>query len=134
MSDVSNHLKPFQKGGKPGPGRPKGSIAQATLEIRAFCRSVVESADYRQKLYDDAVARRLSPAVELMLWDRAYGAVPKEIRVDDVQTLDTSELLSRMRAIAAAMPVLDSPVGEGDTQTPTGTESPGPGWGGEGVP
>ena len=106
MSDVSTRGR-FQPGGIPGPGRPKGGIAQATLEIRAFCRSVVESAEYRQKLYDDAVARRLSPAVEMMLWDRAFGAVPKELRIDDVTSLDTEDLLRRMRAIAAAMPETD---------------------------
>ena len=125
---TSNLAPPFQPGCKPGPGRPKGGIAQATLEIRAFCRSVVESAEYRQKLYDDAVARRLSPAVEMMLWDRAFGAVPKEVRIDDVQTLDTEDLLRRMRAIAAAMP--DADVLQ-DAQLPEEIES-GPNPGGQG--
>ena len=116
---ASNLAPPFVKGGKPGPGRPKGSIAQATLEIRAFCRSIIDSPEYRQKLYEDMAARRCSPQVELAMWDRAYGAVPKELRIDDVQALDTEELLRRMRAIAAAMP--DADVLQ-DEQLPEGIE------------
>ena len=113
----------FVKGGKPGPGRPKGSVSvRPTESIAAFCRTVVGSAEYRQRLWADAVERKLSPAVELMLWDRAYGAVPKEIRVDDVASLDTDALLQRMRAIALALDVTPT-VGElesGDVQEPGG--------------
>ena len=104
---TSNLAPRFVKGGKPGPGRPKGSIAQSTLEIRAFCRSIIDSPEYRQKLYEDMTARRCSPQVELHMWDRAYGPVPREVRIDDVQSLDTEDLLRRMRAIAAAMPETD---------------------------
>jgi len=119
---TSNLAPRFVKGGKPGPGRPKGGIAQATLEIRAFCRSIIDSPEYRQKLYDDMTARRCSPQVELAMWDRAYGSIEKTVRIDDVQTLDTSELLRRMRAIAAAMPETDIlPV----EQLPEGIETPG---------
>ena len=102
-----NLAPPFTKGGKPGPGRPKGTISKATLEVRAFCRSVVESPEYRQRLFDDLIERRVSPAVELMLWDRAFGAVPKELRIEDVTEQDTSTLLARMRAIAAAIEPAD---------------------------
>lgn len=96
----------FVKGHKLG-GRPRGSISQATKEIAAFCRSVVDSPEYRQRLYDDAVERRLSPAVEMMLWDRAHGPVPKELKVSDVSTLPTDDLLDRMRQILAATPAVD---------------------------
>lgn len=96
----------FVKGHKLG-GRPKGSIQQATLEIRAFCRAVVDSAEYRQRLMEDAQARRLSPAVELMLWDRAYGRVPTELRIDDASSMDTDSIVSRLRALALALPAVD---------------------------
>jgi hypothetical protein len=119
MDEQIQNPKSFVKGGKPGPGRPKGSIAQATLEIRAFCRSVVDSPEYRQKLYDDACARRLSPAVEMMLWDRAYGSVPKEIRVDDVSNIDTDSLQRRLRELVAALPVVDMLPGDDAAETET---------------
>jgi len=122
--DTSNTPeRSFVKGGKPGPGRPKGSIAQATLEIRAFCRTVIDSPEYRTKLFEDACARRLSPAVEMMLWDRAYGSVPKELRVDDVSSIDTDSLQHRLRELVAALPVVDVLQGEAaETETDVGEE------------
>lgn len=96
----------FVKGHKLG-GRPKGSISQATREIAAFCRSVIDSPEYRQRLYDDAIGRRLSPAVEMMLWDRAHGPVPRELKIEDVSTLPTTDLLDRMRQILASTPTVD---------------------------
>lgn len=113
----------FVKGHKLG-GRPRGSISQATREIAAFCRSVVDSAEYRQRLYDDAVGRKLSPAVEMMLWDRAYGPVPKELKIADVSTLPTNDLLDRMRQILADTPTVDVLPGgeESDTESLCGKE------------
>jgi hypothetical protein len=122
--DRGNLAPPFTKGGKPGPGRPKGSIAQATLEVRAFCRSVVESPEYRQRLYDDLVERKVSPAVELMLWARAFGEVPRVIEVSDVTQQDTGTLLARMRAIAAAIEPADIVASTYDDTGQTNSENP----------
>lgn len=71
---------------------------------------------------EDACARRLSPAVEMMLWDRAYGSVPKELRVDDVSSIDTDSLQRRLRELVSALPAID--VLQGETAEPE-TDVPG---------
>ena len=117
----------FAKGHKLG-GRPKGSVSKATTEVRAFIRTVLEGAEYRQRLYSDLVERKVSPAVELMLWERCYGATPKvvDLTVSDPSQLDTGTLLARMRAIAAAIEPADiiestyDDAGQTDSENPAG--------------
>ena len=125
MDSVSNGGR-FQIGHQRG-GRPKGSQNRDVLEVRRFCQDIVSGAEYRQRLADDLVARRVPAAVELMLWERAWGAIEKTVRIDDVQTLDTDDLLRRMRAIAAAMPETDVlPVEQlsGENETPVESHRP----------
>jgi len=59
----------------------------------------------------------------MMLWDRAYGSVPKELRVDDVSSIDTDSLQHRLRELVAALPVVDVLQGEAaETETDVGEE------------
>lgn len=106
MTDTDKPAQYFTKGGRPGPGRPKGSLQQSTIEIRAFLRSILDSPEYRQRLWTDAVERKLSPAIEEMIWNRVYGVVPRELKLEtSTESLPTHELLQRMRDIAAALDV-----------------------------
>ena len=123
MSDAANHLKPFVPGGKPGPGRPKGSVRRDS--IASFCRELLNSAQYQQKLMEDLYARRLPVQLEVHMWDRAYGPIPRELKVSDVSTLPTTDLLDRMRQILASTPTADVLPGTDDEP---GTEP----YGGEG--
>lgn len=63
--------------GTPGPGRPKGRLNDATLEVRIAARALVEDPEYRENLRSRLVAGELPPPVECMLWHYAYGK-PKE--------------------------------------------------------
>ena len=105
MSDESTRLQRFVPGGKPGPGRPRGSVRRDS--IATFCRELLNSAEYQQKLMEDLYARRLPVQLEVHMWDRAYGPIPREIKVEDVSTLPTTDLLDRMRQILSATPTAD---------------------------
>lgn len=105
MSDESMKPERFVLGGKPGPGRPKGSVRRDS--IATFCRELLNSAEYQQKLMEDLYARRLPVQLEVHMWDRAYGPIPRELKIEDVSTLPTTDLLDRMRQILASTPTVD---------------------------
>lgn len=63
-----------------GPGRPKGSKNRDTTEVREFCRTLCEDFKYRQGLLKRLRAGKCAPALETMLWDRAFGKVQDVIR------------------------------------------------------
>lgn len=58
-------------------GRAKGTPNKATVEVKAFCRGILESHDYRVALKRRVKAGELPPGMEQMLWAYAYGK-PKE--------------------------------------------------------
>ncbi len=49
------------------------------LTVKDFCRGVLESCEYRQSVLDRVRLGSLPPAVELMMYARAYGAVPDRV-------------------------------------------------------
>lgn len=67
----------FKKHGKPGPGRPKGRLNNATVQAQEFARGIVSSPAYRKRLLERVKGGTLPPAVESMLWHYAWGK-PKE--------------------------------------------------------
>ena len=70
---------PFQKGKSGNPkGKPVGTKAKITPEAQAFAKSVLEQADYRKRVSEQAIAGTLHPKIESMLWAYAYGAPQKE--------------------------------------------------------
>lgn len=75
----------FKKGGKPGPGRPKGLLNKTTQAAQDFARGIVESADYRAALQAKVRAGTLAPAVESMLWHYAYGKPKESIEISGDQ-------------------------------------------------
>lgn len=78
------HGKP---GGKPGPGRPKGSMNQSTRMARDFARGLIESASYRKKLAADFRARKVHPSVEVLMWHYAAGKPKEVVEVDGLSGL-----------------------------------------------
>lgn len=71
----------FQKGGKPGPGRPKGRLNKQTEQAREFARGILASPQYRASLKARADEGRLAPAVETLLWHYAHGKPPDKVEV-----------------------------------------------------
>lgn len=71
----------FEKGKKPGPGRPKGRLNNATLEAKQFCASIVDGHAYRQRLQERALEGSLPPALEQMIWHYAKGKPPDKVEV-----------------------------------------------------
>lgn len=71
----------FQKGKKPGPGRPKGRLNNATLEARQFAHGLVSSRAYRDNLKSRLMAGTLPPALESMLFHYAYGKPPEKVEL-----------------------------------------------------
>lgn len=91
----------FVKGGKPGPGRPKGATNEVMKDAKEFARHLVNNPKYRDKLRTALESRKLEIQMEVMLWSYAYGK-PKETmdinwnleRLSE-QELDTLESLVR---------------------------------------
>lgn len=61
------------------PSEPPTPISSA----EEFCRKFLDSKEYRDSLYRRVLMDDLPPAIECMLWDRAYGQVPKRLEVRD---------------------------------------------------
>ncbi len=68
----------FVKGHPPyhGPGRPKGSLNQRTLEAKQLARGLLNDPTYRQHLHARLLAGEAG-AMEPLLWAYAFGK-PKE--------------------------------------------------------
>lgn len=61
------------------------------LTVKDFCRGVLNSQEYRESLYRRVLLDELPPAVECMMWDRAWGKV-----VDKVEFKDTTDTLANL--------------------------------------
>jgi hypothetical protein len=53
-------------------GRPKGSRNKTSLEVADFCRTMIESRDYRASLKARLLEGK-APHMEPLLWYYAYG-------------------------------------------------------------
>lgn len=76
-------------------------------EASSFCRTILESDTYRLTLKERAEKGRLSPLVEVMLWNYAYGKPPEEIKLSveeqDLSSLTTEQLTMRAELALAAL-------------------------------
>ena len=61
-----------------GPGRKKGIPNKATADVKAFAEGLVDDPLYLAKLTEDLRARKVSPAIEEMIWHYAKGK-PKDV-------------------------------------------------------
>ncbi len=60
-----------------GMGRKKGVLNKATIEVKAFCRELLDDPTYQASLKQRLREGVLPPAMETLLWHYSYGK-PKE--------------------------------------------------------
>ena len=85
----------FVKGHPPyiGPGRPKGSLNQRTIEAKALARGLLNDPTYRKNLQADLTNRKVEASIEAMLWHYAYGKPKESLEVQwDLSKLNDEEL------------------------------------------
>jgi hypothetical protein len=78
--------------------------------VRKACQELIDDPIYLKRLFQDLRARKVRPAVELMLWSYAYGK-PKEMvqhsgtvsLVEELNSLTPEELHTRALAVAAML-------------------------------
>ena len=61
--------------GDPRAGRPMGRVNDVTLEVRHFCRALVQDPEYRQALKSRLIAGKAGD-MEKIIWAYGYGAPP----------------------------------------------------------
>lgn len=95
MSDMSEEQLPvkkiipsrFQKGKPPGPGRPKGSVPKAVLEVRKFCQGLMgglfKDPKYKRALRDRILRGKEHPAIVQAILAYAYGKPADKIILED---------------------------------------------------
>jgi hypothetical protein len=62
--------------GDPRAGRPPGRANNVTLQIRAMCRALLNDPEYQASLKKRLIDGKLG-AMEVELWNRAYGPPPR---------------------------------------------------------
>jgi hypothetical protein len=83
-------------------------------EARHFAREIVEDPEYRAQLLIRARKGYLAPALECMLWDRAWGKPPERIEIgrigeSELEKLSDQQLLTYAQRVVweiAALPAL----------------------------
>ncbi len=84
----------FVKGHPPyyGPGRPKGSLNQRTLEAKALARGLLNDSTYRKNLHARLRAGEAG-GMEPLLWAYAFGKPKEQIEVNwNLEKLTDTEL------------------------------------------
>lgn len=75
----------FRRGCKPGPGRPKGALDFGAVARAACERSGTTLQEAAERLWQtlfDVATTRGDVAAMRMLFDRIFGRVPKEVRLE----------------------------------------------------
>jgi uncharacterized small protein (DUF1192 family) len=68
-----------------------GDPPSPNLNVRKFCRAILNSHQYRESLLRRVLMDALPESIERMIWDRAHGKV-----VDRVEVKNTSNALETM--------------------------------------
>ena len=100
-------------------GRPKGTPNKATVEARTFCASIVDDPVYQAKLRRRAIAGKLSPAIESLLWYYAKGK-PKE----HVDLNSDAELIALLDAGRLRNAAAKREAGRRDSRVSSGVGAP----------
>lgn len=69
-------ITPVKEGEQP-------SQPQKFTSAKAFCRALLASSEYRESLARRMTLGVLPPAVEVRLWDYAYGKPVEKIEIED---------------------------------------------------
>lgn len=74
----------FTKGGRPGPGRPKGQPNKVDFEAREYLRSIVDRADMRVLLAErlEHDLREGDCVFYVKMYAHAHGSPPQSISVE----------------------------------------------------
>lgn len=73
--------------GVPDPLHPNAPVGPAPkLAVKAFCRAILASPQYRESLMRRILMDALPSNIEHMLWDRAEGKVAEKVEVKDTTT------------------------------------------------
>lgn len=72
----------FTKGCNPGPGRPKGALAQRTIEVREFAARVIDDPGYQANLIG-RIKKGQANHIESLLWFYRYGKPVERVEVRD---------------------------------------------------
>jgi len=78
MKTLAEHL------GVADPRQPEAPVEEKSFDDmsdRDFCRGVLASKTYRESLLRRVYIDELPAAVEVMLWNRAYGPVPERVEM-----------------------------------------------------
>lgn len=100
-----------------GPGRPKGRLNNATVEVKEACSRLVDDPTYRKRLQARLVAGKLPPAVECMLWHYAKGKPKEQIEVnvpEPVQVINKFHGVSPDGQLIAAAIAITKDLSSGD--------------------
>jgi hypothetical protein len=88
---------------------PYGVTNVTRQEAQSFCRKLVQSSEYRQKLEARLLRGDLPPALEAMIWHYAFGKPAETINLnvqegqEDLSGLSTEELLERSKKLQEAL-------------------------------
>ena len=86
------NLTGLKRGGSPG--RTKGVPNKSTRDAREFCAGIVCDPAYQQSIRQRALAGKLAPVVECMLWHYAHGKPAQPIeQTGDITVTWQSDLL-----------------------------------------
>lgn len=116
------------KHGEPRPangGRKKGQLNSVTVEARELAQRLVHDADYQRGLVERAQAKKLHPAIEVMIWHYAFGKPTEKLEVsgslmadparmtDEQLTAALATALDEMRRLTGAAGARQASTGEG---------------------
>jgi hypothetical protein len=108
----------FAPGNRFGRGRPKGSLNKVTAEAREMARALLQDPEYRENLVTRLRTGTVAPAVEVMLWNYAYGKPKDELAIQleiliGREMARIAELTEGARSLAPEVALLEAPEEEG---------------------
>lgn len=87
-------------------GQNAGTTELTRREAQSFCRTILTSSSYRDKLKAKAESGDLHPSIEVMLWHYAFGKPAEEVTIrtpDDLSQLTIDQLRERVELSLQAL-------------------------------
>jgi hypothetical protein len=109
----------FQKGRKRTGGRVKGKPNRVTVELRDMAAKLLQDPEYQDGLIERAKAKKLHPAIEVLMWHYAIGKPTERLQVTGVSVdpskLSDAELLAHLQRAVSELTAATQPA---EVQTP----------------